>query len=78
MRANAVEVRFLDDKGFIRAGELASPFTIDHDGFVNIELTDAGELSIAYRRSNDQEHLALVHASRVANMIPVTVQTSFM
>jgi hypothetical protein len=70
----AIEVRFLDESGNIRAGELVNPARPNYeDGTVEVEFVGDNEVDILSFRSNNQPYFFRTHISRVASMREVVL-----
>lgn len=65
-----VEIRFVDEKGHLRAGELVNPHRVADRG-VDVEYVGDHEIDVYVFRSNGEEHIFRTHISRVASMRPV-------
>lgn len=66
---HAIGVRFLDEEGTIREGELVNPFRIEDDEIV-AEFIGNNEVDVMTVRSNGEDHIFRTHISRVVVMFP--------
>lgn len=66
---HAIGVRFLDENGTIREGELINPFRIEGNEIV-AEFVGDNEIDVMTPRSNGEDHIFRTHISRVSLMFP--------
>lgn len=64
---HAIGVRFLDETGTIREGEMINPFRVE-DGEVVAEFCGDNEIDVMTVRSNGEDHIFRTHISRVSVM----------